>query len=842
MIYACCDDRRRAVLAAQNVFNGIDFLDVVDDPSMPNNQRQRTLRIHFLNPLGPGQLTAANIAISGGERIRDVKPVQVYRDVDQSPAGDPKVLVVVVNGPGDFTPYTLSIVNPAKPSEPPAGFDRILSTVNFSFKVSCPSTLDCQNPASCPAPPPAPVAISYLAKDFDSFRTLMFDRLATILPAWQETHPADLGVMLVEWIAFLGDYLSYQQDAVATEAYLGTARLRKSIRRHVTLVDYAINDGRNARTWVHFEAAPSVSGAVIGAGTQILTAGSDPSLVLRIGSTNYNVAIAEGPQVFELMENVTLWEHQNQMPFYTWGDRECCLPQGATTAYLRGNYPNLKSGMVLAFVEVKGPQTGAAGDADPAHRCAVRLSAVSYLSDPIGREFDEPPLSGAVDVTRIDWMPDDALPFALCLSSRPGNSYIDGVSIALGNIALADHGRTISGEELPSVPGPNPALTIAQPSSSDRCAHPAPVTPKPARYMPGLASAPLTFADPYQPSLSATAALQSRANEGLLPQVTKLTEQPSGDVWKVQRNLLSSDAANRNFVAEVENDGSATLRFGDGTYAKAPIAGTSFVAQYRVGNSTDGNIGANTLVRIATSDPSLLGSNPPFLSVTNPLPGTGGQAPETMDQVRQRAPVAFRTQLRAVTEEDYGTKALVVDPTLSKALGTFRWTGSWQTVFISVDPQGTEIVDDTRRQTIQSGMELYRMAGHDTDVIAPVYVSIELHLKVCVAPGYQPGQVEQALRNVLSNGTLPDGTKGLFHPDHFTFGKTVYLSPIYAAVQNTPGVASVTITRFQRQGLCSTNAVSTGKLPMDRLEIARLDNDPNYPEHGIYKLCMKGGQ
>ena len=56
--------------------------------------------------------------------------------------------------------------------------------------------------------------------------------------------------------------------------------------------------------------------------------------------------------------------------------------------------------------------------------------------------------------------------------------------------------------------------------------------------------------------------------------------------------------------------------------------------------------------------------------------------------MRQSAPVAFRTQERAVTEQDYGTMAkLVVDPSLSQAMGTFRWTGSWRTVFISVDPE-----------------------------------------------------------------------------------------------------------------------------------------------------------
>ena len=63
-------------------------------------------------------------------------------------------------------------------------------------------------------------------------------------------HVPDLGIALVELFAYVGDYLSYFQDAVATEAYLATARLRPSVRRHARLIDYAMHEGCNARAWV----------------------------------------------------------------------------------------------------------------------------------------------------------------------------------------------------------------------------------------------------------------------------------------------------------------------------------------------------------------------------------------------------------------------------------------------------------------------------------------------------------------------------------------------------------------------------------------------------------------
>jgi predicted phage baseplate assembly protein len=352
----------------------------------------------------------------------------------------------------------------------------------------------------------------------------------------------------------------------------------------------------------------------------------------------------------------------------------------------------------------------------------------------------------------------------------------------------------------------------------------------------------LTFADPYDPTAAANAALNSRVVDGLLPAVS-LTDQ-GGYAWTVVEDLLDADPNDKLFVAEVDNNGGASLRFGDSQYGMAPVTDTAFYAFYRVGNGSAGNIGANALALVATNNPALLSepSNPVITKVTNPLPASGGLDPQPLSQVRQLAPIAFRTQERAVTEQDYGTMALQVDPSLAKAMGTFRWTGSWQTVFISADPEGTETLPAEEASLIQTGMELYRMAGHDVAVVSPIYVSLELHMKVCVQPGYVASDVEQALLGVLSNRILPDGTVGAFYPDNFTFGQTVYLSPIYALVQSTAGVDSVNITRFQRQGQCATNAVSTGALKMDQLEIARLDNDPNYPNHGTLKLCVAGGQ
>ena len=91
---------------------------------------------------------------------------------------------------------------------------------------------------ACPPEDRAEPEINYLAKDYASFQQLILDRLALIMPGWTERHAPDLWLALIEILAYVGDYLSYYQDAVATEAYLATARRRVSVRRHARLVDY----------------------------------------------------------------------------------------------------------------------------------------------------------------------------------------------------------------------------------------------------------------------------------------------------------------------------------------------------------------------------------------------------------------------------------------------------------------------------------------------------------------------------------------------------------------------------------------------------------------------------
>jgi len=223
------------------------------------------------------------------------------------------------------------------------------------------------------------------------------------------------------------------------------------------------------------------------------------------------------------------------------------------------------------------------------------------------------------------------------------------------------------------------------------------------------------------------------------------------------------------------------------------------------------------------------------------MPAYGGVDPESIERVRQNAPSAFRTQERAVTATDYAEVA-GRHAGIQRAAATFRWTGSWYTAFLTIDRLHGLEVDTAFEKSMRKHLETYRMAGHDVEVDDPQFVSLEVEMLVCVKPGYFRSDVKAALLEVFSNRVLPDGRRGVFHPDNFTFGQPVYISHLYKAAQEMAGVASVQIKTFQRQDDPSTDAVDSSKLDIGRLEIARLDNDPNFPKHGVFKIIAKGGK
>jgi hypothetical protein len=843
VIYHCCDPRRLNVLRASGSANAIEFIEVLDRAAPLGVPRQRTLFVRLLH--AGFALTPQNLRIDGGERIRTVGiewcapanalPPEAEAGLVDTVDDLPRTLVVRTDGSGDHSMYTFSIVANVGSSNPPAGFDPKLSRIAFSFKVECPSDFDCAAAPACPQVPREKPDIDYLAKDYQGFRRLMLDRMSLLVPGWTERSAADLGVTLVELLAYAADNLSYRQDSIANEAYLATARQRISVRRHARLVDYHLHEGCNARAFVHFEVVGQ--GVALPAHTPLLT--RIPGLAAEVapGSRALREAIDGGALVFETAHDSTLDERLNTLSFYTWGDAACCLTRGATRATLRNHVP-LEAGDLLTFEEAVSPTTFKPEDADRTHRWTVRLTQATPTVDPSGRLFEDHPVDAPLDITEIAWDAADALPFPLCLSvhERPG---LD-VSVALGNIVLVDHGLTVPDEPLGTVPKSTLQLAAAAPGG---CCDQPDTPPVPPRFRPALKRTPLTHGF----DLAAMLDVPIADDEAWWPASTLLAIAPRDATprialvdgasipWTAQRDLIGSDGTATDFVVEVEDSGRARLRFGDDANGERPDSGTSFTATYRIGNGAAGNVGADTIAHVVTN------TNGVFTALRNPLPAAGGVEPENIEAARRDAPQAFRTQERAVTPADYAAAA-ERRPEVQRAAATFRWTGSWYTVFVTVDRFGGGDVDAAFKMRLRRHLERFRMAGYDLEVNAPRYVPLDVALHVCVKRDYFRAGVLHAVQQVLSSDVLADGTLGVFHPDNFTFAQSAYLSRIVAAVQAVDGVDAVRAEVFQRLIHPDPTTLDTGVIAIGALEIAQLANNPSFPERGRLVLYGGGGK
>ena len=211
-----------------------------------------------------------------------------------------------------------------------------------------------------------------------------------------------------------------------------------------------------------------------------------------------------------------------------------------------------------------------------------------------------------------------------------------------------------------------------------------------------------------------------------------------------------------------------------------------------------------------------------------------------MDEVRLLAPHAYRTQLRAVTEQDYADTASSV-PGVQRSVDRRRWAGSWYVHEVSVDPLAERVDDPAVPAAVAALLELRRAAGVDVEVARPVYVPLLVEVAVCLLPGYLGADVERQLLDVLSSRVLADGRTGLFHPDRFTFGQPLYLSDVVAAVMAVAGIARADVTGFARlddPASATAANLAAGAVRVGSREVIRCDTDADDPEGGRVEISV----
>jgi uncharacterized phage protein gp47/JayE len=812
-------DRRQYLLSPHATLNGIDYVEIA-------SADETVLLVHFLNtvvvqgtlgtgagspmssPAGPA---AAPITITGGEVITAVTVRPVDESTDWSADNENRpVLTVRVTAPGDFSAYQLSVAS--------AVLDPYFAKVPFSFKANCPSDFDCQPPpASCPADEPVDVAIDYLAKDFSSFSQALSDFSAHRYPRYLERSEADLGTVLREILAAMADELSYYQDRIAGEALLGTATQPVSLLRHARLVDYEPAPATVATACLQLEVSAATD---LSAPVRCQALAADGTLIdfeVGPGLADDNGTLASfsypvGPR----WNRYSAAGDANLVP-YCWDESQRCLRAKATEVdVVDWGHGFFDTQQLL--IDTTGATT-----ADPPVREIVQVKGSPLeVTDPLF----------GVQVTRVSLASPTSLDHDLTRTVLAGN-----LVPATQGLRLSETFYCPDGNRRPP-PGAKQAVVRLGARST-------PGKPV-ADYRYSLASGPLAWIAPAQDNPGEPVSAS--------PEIT-LSEYVDGQAansWTWVSSLLDAGSANDVFTLTPEQyspvwtangetwfdyDGGdgTTVRFGGGDFGEPPSAGTVFGVTYRVGGGVTGNVPAGTITQVVAAGAG------PVTACTNPFPAAGGTDAETAQQIRDRAPQAFRNPLRMVRAADYEAAAKSLS-WVEQAGTTFRWTGSWLTVFTAADPAASEQPTADEVNELTDLLNRRRLAGYESYVLPPSYVSVDLRITVCGNPAYFASDIEAAVLQALRPGPLPNGTVGFFDHTRWAFGQPLESSALLAAVQAVTGVQGVSSVQYRQRGVQGSWTALPETVTIAADQILRVDDDPSRPDAGSLSVSVGGAK
>jgi Baseplate J-like protein len=813
--------------------NGVDFVLVdLQPPAAPVEAR---LELHFFNTNALPAIVAAASAsddarralfpVTGGHRVPAGPATGEVQTTAVTAGPTPTTLVLTVAPIGDYSTYTLRIDH--------ALVDPIFAEIPFKFRPGCfrlCSPLPTADPP-LPAPP-----IDYLAKDFDSFKHTMIAALMQRVPGWEPTSEADLDQVLLELFSAAADGLSDYQDRVMNEAYLGTARRRVSLTRHARLMDYHVHQGNQASTWLALELAPGTAGT-LPAGLQAWTT---------------TQALTDRSQVFLSRDQSRVNALLNRIGLYTWSDTQPALAAGSTSADLRLITDPLelaattvqdliRSGAVsrLLIQEWIDPATGNPAGRDPRKRQLLRL-----LSGPEAAEAQQDPLTNAWFV-RVRWEDDDALLHNYCFTIDCQHGTVEDVSLFHGNLVRTFHGRPCKVDFL----DPTKPLAADQPLQYERQYERSGTDDDGNPRWGTICRLPDVLLKTAE-TRGARAELQPLAYcdtppGGEVPPRSTLEvelELPGGatDSWDERDSLVHSDGSPEggdHYVVETDEERGSLIRFGNGTNGMLLPDDAIVHCRYQVGKPLEGNVGADSIVHLEKSlAPVLLAG----ATIWNPFDVVDARDPEPAALVIRRVPEAYRArQLRAVTLADYLRRAEEL-PRVSRAAARYAWTGSWRTVRITIDPVGTNVLDDTLRRQVADYLEAVRLIGEDLEIRPPRFVPLRIDVALCIDDTHWPEDVRPFIEQEFSSGYTADGRRGFFHPDEWTFGQELHASQITGRLHAVEGIEHVISVRMKRWDDVTAGTESIVGLRPN--EIIQVLSDPDHMELGTIVFDLRGGR
>lgn len=257
--------------------------------------------------------------------------------------------------------------------------------------------------------------------------------------------------------------------------------------------------------------------------------------------------------------------------------------------------------------------------------------------------------------------------------------------------------------------------------------------------------------------------------------MTTLSVQVNTIAWRQEPGLDGLGQRDRAYVAQIADDGTASVHFGDGrTGARLPTGVENVVAAYRVGIGAAGNLDAGQLTLLMTRP---LGTR----AVTNPLPTTGGADPESRDEARLNAPRTVLTFDRVVSLADHADFARSFAG-IAKAEARWVWEGRTRVVLVSVAGSKGAPVSAQKRKDLAAAIRASGDPHLPFRVVSFEGLTFDVEASVFIAEDRDWATVAAAVRRALAD---------VFSFDRRELAQSVTVSEVSATIQAVDGVVAV---------------------------------------------------
>ena len=298
-------------------------------------------------------------------------------------------------------------------------------------------------------------------------------------------------------------------------------------------------------------------------------------------------------------------------------------------------------------------------------------------------------------------------------------------------------------------------------------------------------------------------------------------DQGSGyEAWTEVDDFFASGPNDLHYTL---NRTTGEIRFGDGFNGAIPIAavnnpGSNVVAtQYRYGGGTKGNVPGGTLNALRNAVTGIDDNG-----ITNLMPSFGGTDEETLDLAKRRAPMALRSQCRAVTAGDFEYFAMQAgNVARARALPLFhpdfpgvQIPGVITVVIVPDSASPAPMPSDGLLRTVCAYLDQRRLLTTEVHVVPPTYQKVSVAVDVIASDTADLAQVKRDISSSLLDYLHP--LRGGEDGQGWPFGGTIYFSRIFQRVLSVAGVDTVERVVITLDGLeqpeCKDVPIENGAL------------------------------